>query len=119
MIRRNKRPLFKYVKVGARSGIRVPAHRIVRSKGFQRNMFLTRKISKKLNLRGNTKTTYHLETSCNKCSGRNEVTVLDSQEGHLHEAKTKCIDCGHEDYWYYGFFESSQHMESNCKMYEV
>ena len=65
----------------------------------------------------NEPTQYHCNDSCNACGGNNEVTVTDTLEGHLMECKTKCKDCGHDDYWAHGFFESSQEMESKCNKY--
>jgi len=60
---------------------------------------------------------YHCYDSCNKCTGVNEYNVTDSLDGRMLECKTKCKDCGHEDYWAYGFFESSEYFESKCKTY--
>lgn len=60
---------------------------------------------------------YHCADSCNACTGTNEVTVKDTIEGHVCEAETVCKDCGHQDYWAYGFFESGQHIESKCRKY--
>ncbi len=60
---------------------------------------------------------YHNIHSCNKCRGRNDITVTDTVEGYLCECKTKCTACGFEDYWAYGFYESGEHMESNCEKY--
>lgn len=44
---------------------------------------------------------------CNKCGGKNDVAIGDMIEGHITECLTKCKQCGFEDYWTYGFFESS------------
>lgn len=64
------------------------------------------------------KVEYHNKYSCNKCKGENEVTVTDSLDGHtIMGAKTKCSECGFEDYWCTGFFESGQDMISNCQKY--
>ncbi len=69
-------------------------------------------------------TKYHEPSSCNKCGkGINDfigfpVTI----ESHLCETKTKCIDCGFEDYWAYGWFDSScceDGIESKCDTYET
>lgn len=61
--------------------------------------------------------TYHVLESCNACGGVNSVAVKDTINHHVCEAETKCWDCGHEDYWAYGFFESGQHLESKCDKY--
>lgn len=63
------------------------------------------------------KTEYHEPTSCNKCGERNEVDWFSIIEGFLCEAKTKYRECGFEDSWSYGFFESSTEMLSNCRKY--
>lgn len=63
---------------------------------------------------------YQEKTSCNYCGGESDITdVTDSMGGWVHECKTKCKEpnCGEEDYWAYGFFESSQHIISKCKTY--
>lgn len=65
-------------------------------------------------------TQYHRLDSCNKCGGLNNRNVsfanpFDADSSHC--AKTKCHDCGHEDLWDTGFFESGMEMVSNCKKY--
>ena len=60
---------------------------------------------------------YHVIDSCNACGGDNEVKVKDTINYHICEAETVCSDCGHQDYWAYGFFESSQDIESKCDKY--
>lgn len=56
--------------------------------------------------------------SCNKCGGDNEVTVTDTLDGHtITEASTKCDDCGFEDYWAYGWYESGQDGYNSCGKY--
>ncbi len=60
---------------------------------------------------------YHCYDSCNACGEVNEVEAKALDGVHIEEAKTKCKSCGHDDYWAYGFFESSQEMESKCKTY--
>lgn len=56
--------------------------------------------------------------SCNKCSGENEVTVTDTMDSHfITEARTKCKDCGFEDYWAHGCFESGRYGYDKCKKY--
>lgn len=59
---------------------------------------------------------YHNFNYCNKCGGLNKVkeTVV---ENAICEAETKCTECGFEDYWAYGFFESSQDGYDACKKY--
>lgn len=63
-------------------------------------------------------TTYHYKYSCNKCAGTNDIEIEDIEDGYISECKTKCRDCGHEDYWSHGFFESGTEIESKCKTYE-
>ena len=60
---------------------------------------------------------YHCIESCNACGGANEIISPSYEECHLIESKTKCLTCGHSDYWAYGFFESSQEIESKCQTY--
>lgn len=62
-------------------------------------------------------TEYHCMGSCNKCAGENKIDTVDTINCHICEAKTECKDCGHKDYWAYGFFESGQDMVSNCAKY--
>jgi len=62
-------------------------------------------------------TDYHCYDSCNKCSGVNDFNAVYSDTGHIEECETKCTICGFKDYWAYGFFESSQEIESKCKTY--
>ena len=64
-------------------------------------------------------TIYHNPDSCNKCSGKNIVDVVDMADGHMSECKTKCTECGHIDYWAFGYFESGSEIESKCKTYEI
>lgn len=51
-------------------------------------------------------TDYHVTKSCNACGGDNDVDWSDYVDSHPYEAKTKCNQCGHNDYWAYGWFES-------------
>lgn len=57
--------------------------------------------------------------SCNKCGGMNnevvEVVAIDG--GYVSECTTKCRDCGFEDYWAYGHFESGTEMKGKSKKY--
>ena len=62
-------------------------------------------------------TEYHKIESCNKCRGSNELSFQSYDSGVLHEARTKCSDCGFEDLWVHGFFESGTEMISNCEKY--
>lgn len=57
--------------------------------------------------------------SCNKCGGmNNEIKEITSTiESHICECITKCNDCGFEDYWAYGHFESGQEMKGKSKKY--
>lgn len=56
---------------------------------------------------------YHRPESCNKCGSMNNEQLSGSfTDG---EIKTKCKDCGHDDYWSYGFFNSE--IEPMCKKY--
>ena len=65
-----------------------------------------------------SKVEYHCVGSCNKCIGSNSVEITDTLDGHtMLEAKTVCSECGFEDYWAYGWFESGQDMISNCEKY--
>jgi len=59
---------------------------------------------------------FHCVDSCNKCSKENDVEVIGTIY-EVSEARTVCKECGHIDYWSYGYFESSEHMESKCKTY--
>lgn len=62
-------------------------------------------------------TKYHVAESCNRCAGVNEMINPAIDERGVYESKTKCKDCGFDDYWAYGFFESSSEMESKCATY--
>ena len=63
-------------------------------------------------------TKYHNPDSCNRCTSKNEVTVVDQIDGHMSECKTVCTVCGHKDYWAFGFFEFTGYV-SKCKTYET
>ncbi len=63
------------------------------------------------------KTEYHCFDSCNACGGENELINPSYEGSFIHEVKTKCKECGHDDYWAYGYFESSCEIESKCKKY--
>lgn len=62
-------------------------------------------------------TDYHNPDSCNKCKGQNIFIKEIYDNAFLCEVQTKCSECGFEDYWAYGFFESSTEMKSNCETY--
>lgn len=53
-----------------------------------------------------SKNQYHDHMYCPKCEGVNNITVEDNQELLTLECSTKCTECGHEDYWAYGYFQS-------------
>ena len=59
------------------------------------------------------KAIYHNPYTCNKCGEANWV-FGDLREG---EAWTECKYCAFSDHWSYGFFDSGEEMESNCKKY--
>jgi hypothetical protein len=65
----------------------------------------------------NSATKYHCYTSCNKCSGDNEINIRSTDNGVVSECETKCNVCGFNDYWAYGWYESGSEMDSNCKTY--
>lgn len=60
---------------------------------------------------------YHVNVSCNKCGGKNDLVNSSFDERGIYETETKCSECGFDDYWAYGHFESGQEMESHCKKY--
>jgi hypothetical protein len=76
-------------------------------------------INKVKNTRKKSDTMYHYPDSCNNCGGSNEVTPTDYVDYAMCEAKTKCKDCGFEDYWAYGLFDSGADGLSNCKKYGI
>lgn len=45
---------------------------------------------------------------CVKCGSMNEITVKDRCDNIICECETLCSECGHEDYWATGFFESKK-----------
>ena len=57
-------------------------------------------------------TKYDRSESCNKCGGLNNR----AKEGE-HEFETLCDDCGHVDYWAYGYFHSGCSGLNNAKKY--
>lgn len=60
---------------------------------------------------------FHNPYSCNKCGKENEVACDPFNNEAPGETKTKCKECGHEDYWHYGFFESSEDGLDSCSKY--
>ena len=60
---------------------------------------------------------YDVMYSCNQCGGNNEVATRSAMEGHICEASTVCRDCGFEDYWAYGHFESGAEIIGKCRKY--
>lgn len=57
-------------------------------------------------------------TSCNKCGSENDYTEKSFDGGFVSEAVTKCVDCGFEDYWSYGHFDSAADGLNKCRKYE-
>lgn len=57
--------------------------------------------------------------SCNACGAdnSNDITIEDTLDSHICEASTKCKLCGHEDYWGYGYFASSEYLVGKAKKY--
>jgi hypothetical protein len=49
---------------------------------------------------------YDDKNKCPKCSGLNKIKVVDSIEDAICECETTCGNCGHLDYWAYGYYES-------------
>lgn len=63
-------------------------------------------------------TKYQVIDSCNACGdGINEIHIISTIGGCVCEAKTVCNECGHVDYWAYGFFESGTEIISKAKTY--
>lgn len=60
---------------------------------------------------------YHEPSTCNRCGGMNEIKIKECIEHTMCEAETKCQSCKFEDYWAYGYFESSQIGLDFCKKY--
>lgn len=54
------------------------------------------------------KVVYDRYNICPICGGYNNVTAKDTIDNIICECKTKCNDCGHEDYWAYGCYESKK-----------
>ena len=51
-------------------------------------------------------TSYHI---CPKCHGLNDYSINGYEgDGHISEARTKCTECGHKNYWAFGHYESGE-----------
>jgi hypothetical protein len=74
-------------------------------------------IEKTTNKGGQAEQQYHCYDSCNKCGGVNELIKPIYEECGIIETTTKCKDCGFDDFWAYGFFESMQTIECKCQTY--
>lgn len=61
------------------------------------------------------KSSYQNKRSCNKCGGNNELLKAIIDDGIIYEVETKCKDCGFQDYWSHGFFESRQDGLNNAE----
>lgn len=48
---------------------------------------------------------YDNERICPLCEGQNDFKVVESINGLPCEIKTYCTECGHKDYWAYGWYE--------------
>lgn len=63
---------------------------------------------------------FHCVHTCNYCGGENRTKKIVVSDGSdIHELETKCQEssCGKEDYWAYGFFESSYEGFDACEKY--
>ena len=49
---------------------------------------------------------FQKKESCNKCGGNNEILDALIDAYVMFEADTRCKDCGFEDHWAEGLFES-------------
>ena len=64
------------------------------------------------------KTGYDDPASCNNCGKMsNMVDDQDYIQGRMSEAKTHCIECGFDDYWTYGKFNSGADGYNNSRKY--
>lgn len=54
-----------------------------------------------------TNTEYDNQYICPKCGGQNDYKVVESINLHPCEIETKCTECGWEDYWAYGGYDSN------------
>lgn len=62
-------------------------------------------------------TTYHDPCTCNNCGDANDFRNPQYEESTLLETYTDCQNCGHKDYWAYGFFESGGDGYNSCRKY--
>ena len=61
---------------------------------------------------------YHDPSSCNKCGEGMNKFIDEIWDGSVMcEVRTQCRQCGHKDYWGYGYFESAAEIISKCRMY--
>lgn len=51
---------------------------------------------------------YESVDTCPACSGNNYVYIRDMLNYTICEAETTCKQCGHKDYYAYGFYESGR-----------
>lgn len=61
-------------------------------------------------------TKYDREESCNKCGGLNN-RVKNGKFYAEHEFETICDECGHIDFWAYGYFQSGCDGLNKAKKY--
>lgn len=64
-----------------------------------------------------TATKYDVPESCNKCGGRTNKLMNEVFDSCMHECETKCQECGFEDYWVTGFFQSGSEIDSKSDQY--
>lgn len=50
--------------------------------------------------------TYDDPNLCVKCGKLHTIVKQVHIESHMAEAETECHNCGHKDYWAYGWFQS-------------
>lgn len=60
---------------------------------------------------------YHDSSTCNKCGGENVIEVTEVVAGGVGECSTACKECGFEDYWAYGKFNSIVDGYNKCRKY--
>ena len=61
---------------------------------------------------------YHNKHVCTECGGINSFVKPSIDEIGIYETATKCDDCGFEDYWAYGFFQSLSEPTDRQTAYE-
>lgn len=66
-------------------------------------------------------TEYHNPETCNACGSTEnaKIRAFDTFNcfPYAHEIETKCLKCGHADYWAHGFFASSSDGLDACAKY--